>query len=303
MKKILCIGGSYFMGRVFAILASRTNEYDITVLNRGTYKLNLENVSQIHIDRHNTGMVRGIVPCDTYDAIIDFCAYDPGDISSFTGSMLTKTRQYIYISTASVYAPDAPAPVSEIAPVATRFGTDPNSVYVENKLKLEDELRTVCEYRGEPWTIIRPAFVYGPFNYAPREPLYFQHILQGKPIPHPTDATARFSFVYVKDIARMLMAAIGDSRAYNEVFNLAGPEAITYDSFLAELEKAHGGKVDILPMSCAELAEKQLELPFPTRYDELYDGSKICRLLNVEYTPFETAFKETYDIYMKAFRE
>lgn len=302
MKKILCIGGSYFMGRVFNIMASRSGEYEIVVLNRGRYELKLDNVTQIHFDRHNTSMVRGIVPADTFDAIVDFCAYEPGDIRSFTDSMLTKTRQYIYISTASVYDPYAPAPVAETAPVATRFGTDENSVYVHKKLLLEEELKDVCAKKGFAWTIMRPSFVFGPFNYAPREPMYFQNIIKGAPIPQPTDATARFQFVYVKDVARMLMAAIGNGRAYDEVFNLSAPEQLDYASFMAELEKAHGGKVETIPMTCAEIAEKQIPLPFPMKYDELYDGSKASRLLGVDYTPFSDAFKETHDIYMRAFQ-
>lgn len=300
-KKVLCIGGSYFMGRVFNILASRSGEYEITVLNRGRYELNLENVVQIHFDRHNTSMVRGIVPADTYDAIIDFCAYEPGDISGFTSAMLTKTKQYIYISTASVYDPYAPAPVAETAPVASRFGTDENSLYVEKKLKLEDELKQAARYGGFAWTIMRPAFVYGPFNYAPREPMYFQNLLKNAPIPHPTDAAAKFNFVYVKDIAAMLMAAVANDRAYNEIFNLSAPEQLDYDSFLAALEAAHGKKIETIPMTSAEIAEKQIPLPFPLKYDELYDGSKIERLLGVKYTPFDTAFKETYDIFMRAY--
>lgn len=303
MYKILVLGGSYFMGRVFNILASRTGEYGIWVINRGRYSLNLDNVVEIHFDRHNTGMIRGIVPADIFDAIIDFCAYEPGDIYNFVSSMLTKAHQYIYVSTASVYDPYAPSPVNESAPTVTRFGSDENSLYVEKKLKLEEELKYVCsKTRGMAYTILRPTFVYGPFNYAPREPLYFQNIINGVATPHPTDSAARFQFVYVKDVARMIMAAIGNGNAYDQTFNLAAPEQLDYNSFLAELENINGERVKTLPMSCAELSEKQIQLPFPLQHDELYDGSKITRELGVKYTPFSEAFKETYDIYMKAMR-
>jgi NAD-dependent deacetylase len=68
--------------------------------------------------------------------------------------------------------------------------------------------------------------------------MYFQNIINGTPIPHPTDAAAKFQFVYVKDIARMIIAAIGNEKAYNQIFNLAAPDELDYNSFLAELEKA-----------------------------------------------------------------
>ena len=302
LKNVLVLGGSYFAGRVFNILASRSNDFDLVVVNRGTYELKLANVTQLHIDRHDAGLVRGVVPADTFDAIIDFCAYEPGDIAGFTSNMFCKTKQYIYISTSSVYDPYAPTPVAETAREAERFGDDENGVYVQKKLLLEAELKEAARRGGFAWTIFRPSFIYGPFNYAPREPMYFQTLLKDMPIPHPTDATARFNMVYVKDMARMLMAACANERAYNEIINLAGPDVITYDSFLAELEKNWGRKIETRPVTCAQAAAEQIPLPFPLQFDELYDGSKAERLLGEHYTPFETAFAETFDIYMKAMR-
>ena len=300
LKKVLVLGGSYFVGRVFNILASRSNEFEIVVVNRGTYELKLDNVSQVHIDRHSGAMIRGIVPADTFDTIIDFCAYEPGDIAGFTSSMLCKTKQYIYISTSSVYDPYAPTPVAETAKEADFFGEDENGVYVAKKLKLEAELKEAARNCGFSWTIFRPSFIYGPFNYAPREPMYFQNLLKGMPIPHPTDATARFNMVYVKDVARMVMAACANERAYNEVINLAGPDELSYDSFLAALEKNWGKKIETRPVTCAQAAAEQIPLPFPLQFDELYDGKKAERLLGEHYTPFDEAFAETYRIYMKA---
>lgn len=300
LKKVLVLGGSYFVGRVFNILASRSNEFEIVVVNRGRYDLKLDNVSQVHIDRHNSALVNGVVPGDTFDAIIDFCAYEPGDIALFTRSMLAKTKQYIYISTASVYDPLAPTPVTEAAKVAEDFGQDENGLYVRKKLLLETELQDAARYLGFSWTIFRPTFIYGPFNYAPREPMYFQNLLNGMAIPQPTDAAAKFNLVYVKDVARMIMAATANERAYNEVFNLSAPEALTYDSFLAELEKLWGKKIETVPVTCAEAAAQGIPLPFPLQLDEVYDGGKAVRLLGEQYTPFTGAFKETYEIYMKA---
>ena len=49
--QILVLGGSYFYGRVFTMLAAKKHE--ITVLNRGTYSMESFGVKQIKGDRHD----------------------------------------------------------------------------------------------------------------------------------------------------------------------------------------------------------------------------------------------------------
>ncbi len=302
MKKILILGGSYFVGRVFTILAGRTGEFDMTVVNRGKYKFGRpELCREFFLDRHDKKALSEL-PAESYDAVIDFCAYEPGDISSVLECCPIKTKQYIYISTASVYSVSAPLPVTEASPLETRFGEDENSLYVKKKLLLEDELRLSSEKAGCTYTVFRPAFIYGPFNYAPREPLYFQHIIKNAPIPHPSDSTARFSFIYVKDIARILMKAVGNEKAVNEVFNLAGPEEVTYERFMEIIEKANGAPVLKELKPSLEIMRSGFPLPFPLDHDELYDGSKAADAFDEGYTPFESSLIDAYNVYMSAMR-
>lgn len=301
MKQVLVIGGTYFTGRMFNILASRSGEFEITVVNRGKYSLNYSHISNIKLERHDVEGLRRL-PDREYDAIIDFCAYEPGDIRTFVENMACRAKQYIYVSTVSVYDISAPTPVTESAPTAKYFGTDENSVYVSKKLALEGEAAEACANKGIAVTIIRPAFIFGPFNYAPREPWYFTQIIKGKEIIIPEGITAKFNLVYVKDVAIALMGLVGNQRAYNEVFNLAAPEELTYERFVSALERVHGGPLPVKRLPLRDAAEKGVNLPFPVSFDELYDGAKVRNVIGLTYTPFETAFKETYDLFMKVNR-
>jgi nucleoside-diphosphate-sugar epimerase len=85
--------------------------------------------------------------------------------------------------------------------------------------------------------MLRPTFIYGPFNYARRESYFVELIARGHVVPVPADATARFNMVYVFDIARALELMIGDERAFNEVFNLSAPDEITYSVLLEAFAK------------------------------------------------------------------
>lgn len=80
MKKVLILGGSYFVGRVFTRMASRMQDYDLHVVNRGNYPLKIENITHYACDRHNVEELGRRLPETIWDAVIDFCAYEPGDI-------------------------------------------------------------------------------------------------------------------------------------------------------------------------------------------------------------------------------
>ena len=56
-KKVLVIGGSAFTGRVFCIQMSKNEDYELHVVNRGQFPLNLKGVKEYKCDRHSPRMV------------------------------------------------------------------------------------------------------------------------------------------------------------------------------------------------------------------------------------------------------
>lgn len=77
-KKILIIGGTYFLGRVFSILAYREG-YELTFINRGRFSMkNLgEHIHEFVCDRHDTVRLQTLELDTDYDALVDFCAIPP----------------------------------------------------------------------------------------------------------------------------------------------------------------------------------------------------------------------------------
>lgn len=97
--RLLVIGGSYFYGRVFVMEAAK--EHDITVLNRGTYSMEEFGVTQVKGERHDA---EAFAACkNDYDAVIDFCAYEAGDVDFVVKHLPGGIGQYILISTVDVY--------------------------------------------------------------------------------------------------------------------------------------------------------------------------------------------------------
>ena len=298
MKNVLVIGGSLFTGRVFSILASRNGGFNLHVVNRGNHPMDLDRVSQYKCDRSDTCRISNLIPDITYDALIDFCAYKRGDIAPLVAALGGRVKQYIFFSTASVYAPghgflDEGAPLFD----TTDTNNDAAVEYVYNKICLERELKEACEKAGVKNTILRPTFIYGPFNYAPRESYFIELIAKKRTVPVPADASSRFNFIYVHDIANALFCCTGDRRAYNETFNLAGSEAVTYPLLMKEFEQCNGDAFDTLSVTVARIDKEGIPLPFPLTGDTLIDGAKFSKTYDFDYTPFSEGLEKTFRIF------
>jgi len=297
VKKILILGGTYFLGRVASILAMDSPDIALTILNRGTYKFGDPDVRELHADRRDASALRALALEPEYDAVIDLCAYFPGDIASVFENLQTKIRQYIFVSTCNVYAPSA-ALRGEASPLLSEKPEGPESEYCWNKRVLEDELRAACAKAGAEYTVFRPSFIYGPYNYAPREEWMFERADEGL-VPVPTDATGSFTAVYVKDAASALLLAAGNPAAYSAEFNLAGPELLDYPAFMRALRAVSDVDFDIRPVTVKQVYEENIALPYPLDFSEAYSGELVARSLGFEYTPFSEGMRKTFAAYRR----
>jgi nucleoside-diphosphate-sugar epimerase len=301
-KSILVIGGSAFTGRIFSKQISKNDAYQLHVVNRGQFPLNIENVKEYKCDRHSPRMVARLLPDITFDVMIDFCAYNLGEVSSLLEVLKGRIKHYIVISSASVYEPYDHKIKTESDPVVINAeGGDRVSDYIYNKIHVEQETIKTCQNLGIPYTIFRPTFIYGPFNYSARESYFIELIARGHIVPVPTDATARFNIVYAFDIARALEICIDNKKAYNEIFNLSAPDEVTYSMLLEAFEKFNGGPFMTRPVTVEEVLDENIPLPFPLTEDELFSGKKFADTFEFEYTPFLEGMEKTYEIFYSLF--
>jgi nucleoside-diphosphate-sugar epimerase len=296
---VLVIGGSYFLGRIFCTLASRSGEFDLTLVNRGRYPMtHLPGLREFHCDRHDPlGLSQ--LPGEEYDAVVDLCAYAPGDIASQLDSLPGRAKRYILVSTADVYARSGGAK-DEDSPLMAEPGSGAAAEYTWHKRLLEKELAEESALRGLETVLLRPAFIYGPYNYAPRESWYIEKIVKGQPLPVPTDAAGRFQLVYVKDAAEAIMACVRQEAAAQQAFNLAAPEILDYGSFIETLRAVSDRPFTTAEITVEDSFREGVPLPFPLTEEEseLFSGEKITRLLGLTYTPFREGMEKTF----RAFR-
>ena len=284
------------MGKAFLEEAMRSGN-QVTLLNRGSRSVETTALHVLHSDRRNEAQLKALEgqwDPEGYDCVVDFCAYEKGDLRKILDVLPEGVKQYVFISTCDVYRRGTGKLLGETAEFEERdFGGEAGA-YILGKVELEKELAQLASEKGIHYTSIRPAFIYGPDNYAPREEIFFQWISKAGQILLPEDADGWFQFVYVKDAAKCILACLGNEDVYDGGLNLCG-EKITYQSFGDALEKAAGMPITRIGVTVNDVVERGIPLPFPmTKLEsESYDGSKALKL-GVGFTPLEEGLRESY---------
>ena len=301
---LLVIGGSYFYGRVFVMEAAK--EHTVTVLNRGTYSMRGFGVREIRGDRHDADV---LAQCrENYDAVIDFCAYAAGDVEFVMQKIAGQIGQYVLISTVDAYERGSDVVRTEEHALEHRIFPGEAGAYIAGKVALEEELARICGERHIPWTTLRPAILYGPYNYAPRESVYIQMMLQNRALPEFVDADGRFQFVYVKDAAQAVLRTLGNLQAYGQAYNLCQDGSVDYALFFRTLLEAAEPEVreglQEIPITVDSAMAQQVPVPFPAKAEEtlLCSNEKSKRELGLEYTEFAEGMGRTYRAFKQVYQ-
>ena len=292
-RKILIIGGTYFLGKAFKELMLEEGGTELTLLHRS--KSADPNVKEITADRHDAQALQRI-PHEHYDAIVDFCAYQKGDIESLLENINADTDQYIFISTSDVYKRGTGTVQDEEAELEDRdFGGEVGA-YILGKVSLEREIAGACAAKGCKYTVLRPVFIFGEDNYAPREDIFFQWIDKAGQIIYPVGADGEFQLAYVKDVANAIKLVIANKDAYDKAFNVCEDKMYTYESFAELLRKATQKDFTIAEVSVDTVNEKGIPLPFPLTRAESnrYTGERIAAL-GLRFTDNVSAMAVTYE--------
>ncbi len=289
---ILIIGGTYFLGKAFVERACK--EHKLTLFNRGSREIKAEGIVCYRGDRHDRKALQKIE--GKYDVIVDFCAYEAGDIRLMAEQLKGRFAQYIFISTCDVYRKGTGEILTEESPLEERSFPGPEGAYIAGKVALEKELSLCATELGFAYTSIRPAFIYGENNYAPREGIYFHWIEKAGQILHPADATGEFQMVYAEDCAEAILRVCGDEQAYGQAYNVCGTEGVTYELWKEVLERAVEKPFECIALDVAQVYEKQIPLPFPLRAEESehYDGGKV-KELGVSYIDLAKGIRRCYE--------
>ena len=290
---ILVLGGSYFLGYRFVKCAVSAG-HNVTVFNRGNRPLNMEGVLEVRGDRTSPEDLAKIP--GEYDATVDFCAYEKGDILRVRDALGMRFGRYVFISTVDVYERGTGEILDESAEFETRdFGGEAGS-YILGKAALEKEIECI-----EDRCVLRPSIIYGPGNYAPRENIYFKWISAAGQILEPKPSDGFFQMVSVSDVAKAALKACSEKSFAGKAFNVTSSNIYTYEDFTHVLREVTGKEFEVIYVTPEEAFMQQVPFPFPIvkSESERYDGSALEKT-GFEYTDIKEGLKEAWENYVRS---
>ena len=142
-----------------------------------------------------------------------------------------RVERFVYCGTIGIYGHRAPGITTEESPL------HPGNIYERTKVAAERLVRQLAPTLRLPYTIIRPADVYGPRDQ--RLLKLFRGVHAGR-FPLFGDGGGRRHMVYVDDVVSAFFAACERPAAVGEAMIVAGPQPCTLRELIESVRRATG---------------------------------------------------------------
>lgn len=246
--KILIIGGTKFLGR-HLIDAALANDHEVTLFNRGKFsREEFENVEQIHGDRHaDLEKLSG----GNWDAVIDTCGYLPQSVKKSAEFLADKVKQYVFISSGSVYA-ETSEPNYDEQTATAKLATEQKEKFENfdtnqelNGLVLGESygaLKVLCEEaagRAMPNRVlnVRAGMIVGAFDWTDRFAYWVMRVASGGEVLAPGAPENFVQLIDVRDLSEWIIEMI--ERGETGIFNAtSAPFDLTFGKMLDAMKSA-----------------------------------------------------------------
>jgi nucleoside-diphosphate-sugar epimerase len=194
-------------------------------------------VNVLRADIREPDSVRHVINDLEFDAVVDWVAFTAGHVHADVDLFRGRTRQYVFISSASAYqTPPARVPVTESTPLRNPYWR-----YSRDKIACEDLLVAAYRDEGFPATIIRPSHTYDqtlvPFDGGWT---VLGRMLAGKPVIVHGDGTSLWTLTHHDDFARAFVPLLGDPRTIGEAIHITSDDVLTWNQIAEAFAAALG---------------------------------------------------------------
>jgi 2'-hydroxyisoflavone reductase len=225
--RILILGGTGFTGP-HQVRYALARGHKITLFNRGRRPHEWPGEVEELVGDRNTGDLKELEGRE-WDVCIDNPTTLPFWVRDVGQVLRGKVKQYIFISTVSVYADDLKA-ADESAPTAKYSGKDAMAETIDtlhaNVNTLFGPLKALSEQESQKQfpgiaTIIRPGLIVGPGDESDRFTYWPVRLSRGGDVLAPGDGNDPVQFVDGRDLAEWTIR-VAESRTLG-IFNATGP--------------------------------------------------------------------------------
>jgi nucleoside-diphosphate-sugar epimerase len=304
--KVLFIGGTGNISSACSRLAVDSG-IDLYHLNRGIVKADVPSkVKTLQADIKNKKEVVKAIEGHNFDVVVNFIAFTPEDVKQDIEIFRSRTKQYIFISSASVYQKVGGHPViTESTPLYNPYWD-----YSQDKIRCEEILNKEYRESGFPITIVRPSLTYEtviPVAIGSwTDYTIIDRMKKGKEVIIHGDGSSLWTVTHSVDFARAFNGLLGHQQAIGHAFHITSDELLTWNQIYEAV--ADAGGVDLNAVHVAsdficEVGDKtgwewmRGNLLGDKAVSTIFDNSKIKRFVPgfTATIPFKQGIKTTVE--------
>ena len=250
--KALFIGGTGTISSAIVRRLSQDKLWEVWLINRGNRADTVpENVHQIVCDINDEDAVIKAIGDLRFDVVGEFIGFTVDQVERDFRLFKDRTKQYIYISSASAY--NKPA-ASHIITEGTTLA-NPHWEYSRNKIACEEYL--MARYREDkfPVTIVRPSHTYDersiPLGVHGKKGSWqvIKRMMEGRPVIIHGDGESLWHLTFNEDFAVGYTALMGNRHAIGEAFQITGDEVLTWNQIYQTIADALGVELNAYHVS------------------------------------------------------
>jgi nucleoside-diphosphate-sugar epimerase len=294
--RVLFIGGSGIISSACSALAVERG-VELYVLNRGRSGSRSvpAQARVLHGDIRDPESVTAAIQGLDFDSVVNWVAFTPEHVQTDLKLFRGRTRQYVFISSASAYqTPPARLPVVESTPLSNPFWQ-----YSRDKIACEDLLVEAYRADGFPATIVRPSHTYDrtsvPFDGGWTA---LGRMRQGREIVVHGDGTSLWTLTHHTDFARAFVPLLGHPGTIGEAFHITSDEVLTWNQIAETLAAAAGvtARIVHVPSDAIAAADPQwgAGLLGDKAHSMVFDNAKVRSVVPdyVATVPFHQGARE-----------
>lgn len=238
--KILFIGGTGTISAAISKLLVKQG-HELFLLNRGKNpEFFPEGAVSLIADINDESRVSELIKDLDFDCVVDFIAFVPSQLERDYRLFKNKTKQFIFISSASAYQ----KPLSDFLITEGTPLSNPYWQYSRDKIASEDYLMKLYREEGFPVTIVRPSYTYDerkvPLGVHGKNGTWpvLKRMIEGKPVIIHGDGTSLWTMMHSSDFAKAFVGLIGNIRAFGESVHITSDEVLTWNQIYQSIASA-----------------------------------------------------------------
>ena len=294
MKSVLIVGGTGVISS--AVVDEAVNAgFDVTCINRGhNHGVSLNpNVEALHFDVRDRKIAEEALSGRMFDVVVDFICYTATQVSYSLELFSDKCKQYVFISTDSVYKIQEDGHYDENTPCS-----NPEWAYSYQKAECESIVKEYCCKKNLAYTIVRPSITYGntriPYGFMPAYGYHYSlidRIKAGKAVICWNEGQNLQTIMRVEDFAQGMVGLWCNEKALNEAFGICG-EVVSWNDVLNAIEKVIGVEIKRINIPVDIIINK-----LPSRRGEfLVDRAKNHSVSNLKLRSAVPSFSIKYPL-------